>query len=822
MPKAVQSYYQNFSDPQPYTAQTKLKDKSQGSQQIGIRFQYGEELLPPCVNIDALPPEAASRLNLEKLKNEGKHEYSDLKKLAKQYTDYGIEVIKHEIVDKNKLKRQRQIRAIETGGALIGTVVSGISLIFSGIKILFSSLTGGDTDAGYSSLKKSYFIFGGTGGLTGLAQDSKEWFAGALGMSAVSTFMDLKDPIALGLVSLFDGAQSMGMSDVRRRENETVSSVHKPFISHLPGLKWLSLYEQGVFSFFKNITNMDLIFKEEPARAFQAAGGGLGVAGGGLFGVGIISKVASFLGHEVPEKIKSLAYIPYALFSGANLVALFRDGNKVLKRANNYGSRLPGENTAMRVEGWFRRLAALVLGTSKAMLAIMPLGISEKVYDLARATEALGVSFASFGAGAQTSQNFIRTDKLGPEEEEILEYKIDKAKAIESAYAFIKEFENEHREATLSPKYQEVIDSLADEKLKVILQDLDATEIKKYQGTVTQAGILVPFNADRKDRYRYIRSLHERRDFTHLLRTQRFLYDYYSNKKNVDPDIKNLVESNTYSLPLAGEFHDDGHLRFSHGAEQILLDFKNFESSLDIVKDKDSEIHKILLKHLSIKEIEKICQTLGKLNADYTIVKIMGDYLEYCRTGEQSRTPGFPKWKLNKEVLWLTKQVRYFKDRSGKIKAGFTPAGAHAVAAMYYDLSVLHHNDTNKHPFVMAPQYILQYGLQKRGIKRSDLIKYTEPELLKMAYDAVKKSNGEEFTQEIRRTSGGQAKDGAKDPEKTIYMVNEDGSYYEYDEYLEKDPDNLKTNFSELYAGMTKRRAAHNTSKRYTTRCHAV
>ena len=70
---------------------------------------------------------------------------------------------------------------------------------------------------------------------------------------------------------------------------------------------------------------------------------------------------------------------------------------------------------------------------------------------------------------------------------------------------------------------------------------------------------------------------------------------------------------------------------------------------------------------------------------------------------------------------------------------------------------------------------------------------------------AVKESNGEEFTQEIRRTSGGQAKDGAKDPEKTIYVVNEDGNYYEYDEYLEKAPDNLKTSFPELYAGMTKR-----------------
>ena len=110
---------------------------------------------------------------------------------------------------------------------------------------------------------------------------------------------------------------------------------HKPFISHLPGLKWISLYEQGIFSFFKNITNTDLLFKEEPARAFQVAGGGLGAAGGGLFGVGVISKIASFLGHDIPEKIKSLAYIPYPLFSGINLVALFRDGNKVLNRANN-------------------------------------------------------------------------------------------------------------------------------------------------------------------------------------------------------------------------------------------------------------------------------------------------------------------------------------------------------------------------------------------------------------------------------------------------------------------------------------------------------
>ena len=414
-----------------------------------------------------------------------------------------------------------------------------------------------------------------------------------------------------------------------------------------------------------------MIFKEEPARAFQTAGGGLAVAGGGLFGVGILSKAASFFGHEVPEKIKSLAYVPYALFSGVNLVALFRDGNKVLKRANTFGSRLPGENTAMSIEGRLKLVSASILGLSKGMLALMPFGIGEAVYDFARAAEGMGVSIASFGIGAQTAQNFIRTDKLGPEEEEIIEYRINKHKAIKSAYDFIKELENQPRETTLSPKYQEVIDGFADDKLKAILKDLDATEIKKYKKTVTQVGVAVPFNRDRKDRYLYNRALHERRVFTLLLLAQRTLANYYLSQNNVDPDIKNHVKNNAYSLPLTGDIHDDGHIRLSHFAENVLIDYKNHEGSMDIVRDKNSEVHKILLKHLGAKEIEKICQTLGKLNADSTIAKFIGDHLEYCRTGEHSKTPGFPKWGLMEESLWLIKQIRYFKHKDGTVKTGF-------------------------------------------------------------------------------------------------------------------------------------------------------
>ncbi len=806
--------------PNSQTTTAQKQSKRQDSPELGIRFKFQDKLLPPCVDISNLPHAAASRLNLNKLKNEGICEYSDLKELAEQHKDYGIEVIRHEIVDKNKLKRQRQIRGIETGGALIGTLVSGVSLLYSGVKILFNGSTGGDTDTAYKSLSRSYLFSGVSGALTGLAQDSKEWFAGALGMSAVSTFMDLKDPTALGLLSAFDGAQSMGMSDVRRRENENVSSVHKPFISHLPGLKWLSLFEQGIFSFFKNTTNTNLIFKEEPARALQVTGGGLGTAGISLFGIGAVSKMVSFLGHEIPEKIKSIAYVPYALFSGGNLIAMFRDANKVFNRAKNYGSRLPGENTAMKYEGLLKRFATLVLGTSKTMLAIIPLGINEKIYDIARGLEGIGVSLMSFGIGAQTSQNFIRTDNLGPEEEEIIEYKINKTKAIESTDAYIKEFfENRHMEISLSPKYQEIIDNLADEKLKIILKEIDDTAIKQYQRTVTQAGIPVPFNSDRKDRYFYNRELHESRVADLLLKAQNFLYDYYSNKDNVDPDIRNHIKSNRYSLPLTGKLHDVGHLRLSHGAEDVLLDYKNHEGSRNIIADENSEVHKILLKHLGAEEIEKICKTLGKLNADSTIAKIIGDHLEYCRLGEQSKTPGFPKWEINKEAQWLIEQIRYFKHKDGSLRTGFTHAGAHAVALMYYDIS-LHHNDTNKHPFVLAPQNVLKFGFQEAGITSQHFRTHSEVDLLKMAVEAVKGSNGKKFTQEIRRMDGGQTKNGGKDPEKIIYVVNDDGSYYDYDEYLEKDLDSLKTTSPELYEGMKIRRGGQMVPKRYTTIFH--
>ncbi len=778
----------------------------------GIRYKLNGQELPPCTDYNNLPTEIAERINKETLKTEGIIEYSDLRRFKEQSSDLGLEVLSQEVINTGKLKNKKLLRGVATGGAVLFDLIGGISLLSSGGKLLSGSFNGTDNEEAYSGLNRSYMLSGIGGALTGLAQDSLSWFAGALGMSAVSATFDFKKFLGLGLFSIFDGTQSLGMGNARSREFETVTEVHKPIIGNLPFLKFLEPLEQGVINSFKNWNNTSLLFKEEPFTAFQTVGGHL-ITGGSIL------TAMSVAQNFISEKVQSLAYIPYAILSGINQISLFRDGNMVLKRADDFGARKRFEDPLMRAEGWLKKFAAPILGLNNLMLGLKGIGIElgGSIYHLAMGFRAIGAGLAFLGFKFQSLQNFVRPDKLGTDHEEHIQYKVNMNVASEAVFPFSRNVISTKPNSCKSFNYEELIATYGDKKIRQIYSELDKTEINRYLQTVTQTGIASPFNADRIERYSQNRQEHCRAVSTLMLP---LIHELRQNTDN--PKIQKALEQMKYALPLTGEFHDYGHLAFSHFSEQLKAGFKNNEGSMNIVQDPKSDIRRVLIRNFgedrAQKEIEMIQEILGKHNFGYHLLKILGDYVEYNRFGDHTFTNGFPRWNQD-DLMSFIKEVRLFEDKDGTIKTGFTPKGALTALFIYSDIT-LHHGVTNKHPLVEGPLKAIQYLLKKSGLTMSDLQSKTETDLFDQAIKNYDPNKGVEFTQEAWRYSCGEAKDGYSDgvPDRVLHVVNNNGSHIPLEKYLTNDPDNLATNNSELYEAALVRMKGLRSSKKFVER----
>jgi hypothetical protein len=783
-----------------------------GGSVYGVKHKFKGEELPACVDYDNLPPTISKRINVNRLKNEGVIEYSNLSAFSEECKEYGLEVINHKIEDTGKLKRKKVMRGVATGGAVLFDLLGAVSLFSSGGKLLSNSFSGTENEEEYKGLNRSYLFSGIGGALTGLSQDSLTWFAGALGMSAVSATLDFKKFFGLGLFSIFDGTQSLGMGDARRREFESVSDVHKPIIGNIPFLKFLAPLEQGVISSIKNWNNTSLLFKEEPFTAFQTVGGHL-ISGGSIL------TAMSVAQNFISERVQSMAYFPYAILSGINQVSLFRDGSSVLQRAREFGSRKKYEEPLMNAEGWLKRIAAPILGLNNVMLAVKGLGVEMggAVYNLAMGFRAVGAGFAFLGFKFQSLQNFIRPDKLGSKHEEHIEYKLDMDKASKTLFPYIKGMMADRPESFQSFPYEEFISEYGNNDLRKIYAALDETKINQYIATVTQTGISTPFNEDRSDRYNQNRKEHCRAVSALMLP---LLHQLNQNTKN--PRIQKALEEMKYALPLTGEFHDYGHLAFSHFSEQVKSGFKNNEGSMRILKEKGSEIKQVLVNQFGEEkaesEILKIQDILGKQNFGYHLLKILGDYVEYNRLGDHTFTGGFPKWDLE-DVMSFINEIRLFEDENGVIKTGFSPKGALTALFIYSDIT-LHHGVTNKHPLVEGPLKLVQYILQKSGLSLQDLKTKSEPELFDRATALYDKLPGTSFSQETWRYSCGEHKDGYSDavPDRVLDVVMDDGSHMSLGEYLKKDPDSLANNSSALYSAAMTRIKGLQSAKKFVER----
>jgi|GEM_PF-1683599 len=775
----------------------------------GVKHKFKGEELPACVDYENLPEAISKRINVKRLKEDGVIEYSDLKAFSKECEEYGLEIVNHKIENPDKLKRKKIVRGVATGGAVLFDLLGAVSLFSSGGKLLSNSFSGTENEEEYKGLNRSYLFSGIGGALTGLSQDSLTWFAGALGMSAVSATLDFKKFFGLGLFSIFDGTQSLGMGDARRREFETVTDVHKPIIGNLPFLKFLAPLEQGVISSLKNWNNTSLLFKEEPFAAFQTVGGHL-ISGGSIL------TAMSVAQNFISERVQSMAYFPYAILSGINQVSLFRDGNMVIKRAGEFGARKKYEDPLMRAEGWLKRIAAPVLGLNNLMLAVKGLGVEMggAVYNLAMGFRAIGAGFAFLGFKFQSLQNFIRPDKLGTKHEEYIEYKLDMDKASKTLFPYIRDMMANRPETFQSFPYEELIGEYANSDLRNIYAALDETTINKYIAKVTQTGISTPFNEDRSDRYKQNRKEHCRAVSALMLP----LF-YQLNQNTQNPRIKAALNEMKYALPLTGEFHDYGHLAFSHFSEQIKSGFRNNEESMNLLQDKTSEIRKVLVDQFgeerATEEINKIIDILGKHNFGYHLLKILGDYVEYNRLGDHTFTGGFPKWDIE-DVMSFVKEIRLFEDEKGEIKTGFSPKGALTALFIYSDIT-LHHGATNKYPLVEGPLKSVQYILQRSGLTMDDLKTKSELELFDKAVSLYNKLPGTSFTQETWRYSCGEFKDGYSDavPDRVLDVVMDDGSHMPLGEYLKKDPDSLANNSSDLYSAAMTRIKGLKASKKY-------
>lgn len=713
--------------------------------------------LPPCFDIRNPSKLIRERLNVDKLR-EGITEYNNLT----GFKAPGYEVIEHKKEPKYKLKLLRKFRIVESLFTVLFSVGALVGLTFSSSKLFSSAISDSDVDDAYKSLGKAYAASGVAGTLTGIAHESSNWSVGAFGMSIVSYF-GLNDIGRLGLFSIFDGLQNIGMGYTRMRDEKNISAVTNSFFnnSKLSFLRFLMPIEQAVLNFSKNALKIDRIFKVEPYATFQEAGGGQVLAG-------TVLGLASLFKRRLSEGLQSLFYIPYALFSSLSLVAFFRDGNMVLTRANDFGARRKGEKGSMLVEGLSKRAAAPILGLNNILLALKGIGLDfkGKMYHLAMSVRALGaaISFAAFGA--QTFKKFTRSEEFGVTEgKEVIKVRLNPDKGAPRVFDYFDQIQKKKSEITQNDDkyYRFIFDQNRDPKIKSLIKDLFDMEAMERSKRISQTGFPVPFSSSVEGRYLYNR-------FNHMYRvgTNALLFD--------EIVLKDLSEEERISFIVANFIHDLEHGPFSHDEEEYKEGHDNDEACVNNLKEKNSEVKNVLVKHYGVEKAERMLQQIRDIIGRkklYQAHKIC-DWLEYVRTGEFTFIDGFPKWSFD-HTREFFKEIRLTYDKKGNEKLVFTPLGGLMMLDLVFDRKLgndWENNDIRN----QTEKKIFFIGLKTAKVSPIDYSRKTEQELKQASMQGIGELNGHTnyMIHQRWRSGGGDSYTGCKDyyPDKEILLTN--------------------------------------------------
>lgn len=727
-----------------------------------------------------MPERSAQYINVDKLREQGIVEYRDLN----GYKDHGIEVLKHDVLSESRLKLQRNAKIGATAGAVGLNAVSAIGLFYSGARLLFSALGFGDVDAAYKSLGRAYGASAVAGALTGAAHESPEWAIGNVGMGLFSQY--LNNIGGLAGFSISEGLAAIGMGKVRYRDNRNVNAVRHSLFNHpsLEAFRFLMPIEQSIISFGKRFTSLDgwKRFKtEEPYSLFQSAGGGL-ISAGAILGC------ASLFTSKLSDGIKNIFYLPYSLFSVMNLIAFYRDGDMQITRSTDFGSRKKGEMYSMRSEGYLKRAASPVLAINNVLLGLKGLGLDSQggvIYNLAMAIRAWGAGLAFLAFKSQSLLKFFKPDMFGPRFKEVLKIALNPVKYGKHLLAYLnkleegRELEEEREEFETilydgSNKQREIIDRIIKTKT------FDALKYK------TQIGVQSPSQPLEGGRAYLERYHHSKRVCALAI----LIFDALL-KNTKDEELRKFLLENEDAFKLSGLLHDIGHIARSHLAEQAVEGHDNDEHTVEILKDKNSDIYRTITDYYGQEKGEKVIKQIrdiiGKWSPLFKAFK-NSDYVEYLRCGDFSCTEGFPRWSMD-EIKDYVDNIRLFKDSKGEIKTGFTEKGALIAFINLFDRKV--YNDTyNYYPLNKVEEMPYLLGLAASDISSTQAKKMTEPEMDHAAMAGIEKLRGANFQFRIKHTTGGEtAYSGYSkvDPERKIYVVFDDNREpMEFIEYLEK------------------------------------
>lgn len=660
-------------------------------------------------------------------------------------------------VDPQVLKLQRYGRIGATTGAVVLNLWSVFSLFKAAYKLVLSTLGHGDKDEAFETLGKAYTKSSIAGGLTGVANESSYWAIGNLGMGLFS-YLGLDKVHNLAGFSIADGLASIGMGQVRYRDSQNAFAVqhsifNNPKLSFLSGLMPA---EQGILNFGKKVAtlNWKRFVKDEPYSLFQASGGGLIAAGGAL-------AITSLFANRLSEEEKSVSYIPYSLLSALNLIALFRDGSTVLERANDFGGRKQSEDYSMRLEGYFKQIAAPVLGINNLLLGLKGFGFDSSsgiLFPLAMSARAIGASVAFLGFTAQSALRFFKPDLFGPYFKRIVEITLNPKEAWQSIVEFIADKRPKVHE---SDKFGPILKSDENHEL---FEKIIATPTFQALQHKSQAGLPSPLAPDR--------AILER--FTHSKRVAALAI------LAIDIAIQKAGREKNYALRdylmkikpkfvSSGLMHDIGHVARSHLAEKAVKGFNNDEETIRILKDKNSDIYKEIANYF----IESKGKEAGKKYAEEFIAevrKIIGhksplskllklcDFLEYTTSNggdfNSANPEEFPAWSI-KDYERFFENLIFTLDSDGQIQQSFNEKGA-IDAFKLLDSRYRFNLEYNYEPSINAREIAYMLGIDAEDPSLEEVRNCTEEKFDEIAKRGIQNLNGNHYKFKIRTTFGGE------------------------------------------------------------------
>ena len=768
-------------------------------------------------------PKLPANLNKEKLE-QGIIHYDDLT----GHKGNGIAIVSHKHISTSQLNIEKKLRVGATVTAIAASGAAFASLLDSGKKLLSATIGNGNLDDAYHSVGNAMSIGAIAGIANSASHENWNWGIGSAGMGIFGRFLD--KPWGLALFSMFDGLNALGMGEVNCRDKKNITAMPNSIFNY-PKLKFLSFlqpHEQAVKSFwtrFTSIKGWKKIFTDEPYAIFQSAAGGL-FSGSALLGT------ASVFSSKMSDSMKSLCYLPYSLTSLVNIIALGRDGMIGKKRASIIDGRKPAETALMKAEGWFKSIAAPILGLNYGLLGLNSIGLklNGMAEHLAMAMRTFGVGIAYLGFASQSGIKFAVPDMFGPKFKEVLKIIINpkiimkKFKEMIAGVNAKKEELPKHDSDTFEP----VINN---DKFGELLNRVSNT--KKFKRLKYRSLTGLP-NEAALDRALLNRYIHSRRVgaigvmfFNSLL------------KNTTDSALSGLTDSALSSLlededteagfKLACLSHDNGHepLPRSHLAETAIHGLDNDELSYAGLCE-GSEIYDEVVKYYTEKYeqtiknnpemtkeyIKKYGKEGGKAQAEVVLEiakKVIGhkhelskvykwaDFCEYGRANgsDYSSSFNFPTWE-KEDYQHFADQRILFKDSNGKTQAGFTEEGAVlAFKQIYYRL--IFNAILNYHPRVLAAEAAYKAGIQNANITQKQVFGMTEDQ-----FDdtAVKGANDFKSSSriKIRNVLGGEKAYCGYSPKEKIYVVTKDQNgnqkVTEFTEHLEKI---IKQKDSDLY-----------------------